>query len=103
MANVFHTGLLWFKVPPPKELEAIQKAYTYVHPMDPEVTFWTYVRTQGRIGIPSGNFEKALRFLPKPADIEDMRISPAFSSEARIIGDPLRDYQEQAKRKSLNM
>lgn len=95
--NLVQTGLIWAKMTDItiSIVDRIKSIYTYPHPLEDDKAFSTFVETEDKIGVPSGDMEKVFSIFPTNT-IKDLRIAPKCGSPIKFIGPPLRDYQVSA-------
>lgn len=98
LKHVVKTGMLWLNKCDLSEGEllSIQLAYSYPHPKDPLDVFQTFVETNDRIGVPTGDEDK-IRGIIGNISIEDRTVAPSFDDmDVKSDNLVLRDYQESA-------
>lgn len=95
---VVKTGLYWLTKSSLTEvqLKRLRHGYSYYNPKDPEaLPFETFIETDDKFGVPTGDFQKLLNIVPDCV-VEDRTVVPKFSTKLESKGLTLRDYQEVA-------
>jgi superfamily II DNA or RNA helicase len=94
--EIVQTGLYWLKDLSEEQIVAIKNAYSYPDPKEPTKVFYTFIEHNGKLGIPWGDRQKAIRVLGGAHNITDKRINTPFNNPCEFVGHALRDYQEEA-------
>ena len=94
--EIVQTGLYWLKDLSEEQIVAIKNAYSYPDPKEPTKVFYTFIEHNGKLGIPWGDRQKAIRVLGDVLNITDKRINTPFNNPCEFVGHALRDYQEEA-------
>lgn len=101
--NVVKTGLYWVlkKDITNSQLNRLRNAYTYIHPKDIEQSFITYVETDNKIGLPTGDYDK-LQFILGNINIDDRTVLPSFTNSISASNLQLREGQTKALQEALD-
>ena len=95
--KVVKTGMYWVRKSDLTDVQIsqIQRQYTYQHPKDEEDTFYTFIETDDKIGVPTGDTNKLKKILNN-VTVEDRTVVLKFDTPVKSDNLVLRDYQETA-------